>query len=66
MKSAFITTDPVITMYYAPDGEGNYTAAPVGPLFLWGTIFIRSTTSIQFFDHFQIYFILPFKFKQKF
>lgn len=23
-------------MLYAPDGEDGYTAAPVGPLFLWG------------------------------
>lgn len=28
--------DPVITMYYAPDGEDGYTKAPEGPIFLWG------------------------------
>lgn len=31
-----VCLDPVIPMYYAPDGEDGYTQAPVGPLFLWG------------------------------
>lgn len=33
--------DPVITMFYAPDGEDEYSKSPVGPLFLWGqSVFI--------------------------
>ncbi|KAI8125814.1 putative phosphorylase b kinase regulatory subunit beta [Lucilia cuprina] len=28
--------DPVVTMYYAPDGEGSYLKAPTQTLFLWG------------------------------
>ncbi|XP_059220834.1 probable phosphorylase b kinase regulatory subunit beta isoform X3 [Stomoxys calcitrans] len=28
--------DPVVTMYYAPDGEGSYLKAPSQSLFLWG------------------------------
>ncbi|XP_037960630.1 probable phosphorylase b kinase regulatory subunit beta isoform X2 [Teleopsis dalmanni] len=28
--------DPVVTMYYAPDGEGSYVRAPSQSLFLWG------------------------------
>ncbi|XP_058979879.1 probable phosphorylase b kinase regulatory subunit beta isoform X3 [Musca domestica] len=28
--------DPVVTMYYAPDGEGSYVKAPSQSLFLWG------------------------------
>lgn len=28
--------DPVVTMYYAPDGEGSYIRAPSQSLFLWG------------------------------
>ncbi|KAL9924471.1 probable phosphorylase b kinase regulatory subunit beta isoform X1 [Glossina fuscipes] len=29
-------SDPVVTMYYAPDGEGSYIKAPSQSLFLWG------------------------------
>lgn len=33
--------DPAITMYYAPDGEDDYTKPEDGPLFLWGqSVFI--------------------------
>lgn len=33
--------DPVITMYYEPDEDGNYTKPPPGPIFLWGqSVFI--------------------------
>lgn len=28
--------DPVITMYYEPDEDGNYSKPPPGPIFLWG------------------------------
>lgn len=29
-------SDPVIPMYYAPDGEDGYTRSPPGSVFLWG------------------------------
>lgn len=33
--------DPVVSMYYAPDGDGIYTRAPSQSLFLWGqSVFI--------------------------
>lgn len=32
----FLNSDPVITMYYAPDEDENYEKPPVGPIFLWG------------------------------
>lgn len=28
--------DPVVTMYFAPDGQGSYLKAPSQSLFLWG------------------------------
>lgn len=28
--------DPVVYMYFAPDGDGNYVRAPSRSLFLWG------------------------------
>lgn len=34
-------TDPVITMYFAPDGSGGYQRSPSKSLFLWGqSVFI--------------------------
>lgn len=32
----FYRSDPVIPMYYAPDGEEGYTRSPPGSVFLWG------------------------------
>lgn len=31
-----VNGDPVVTMYYAPDGEGSYVRSPSQTLFLWG------------------------------
>lgn len=31
-----VITDPVVSMYFAPDGEGMYVRAPSQSLFLWG------------------------------
>ncbi len=39
MKITF--TDPVITMYFTPDGSGGYQRSPSKSLFLWGqSVFI--------------------------
>jgi len=34
-----VNGDPVVTMYYAPDGDGSYMRAPSQSLFLWGQSF---------------------------
>lgn len=35
------STDPVITMYFTPDGNGGYQRSPSKSLFLWGqSVFI--------------------------
>ncbi|XP_039952153.1 probable phosphorylase b kinase regulatory subunit beta isoform X2 [Bactrocera neohumeralis] len=31
-----VNGDPVVTMYYAPDGDGSYVRSPSQSLFLWG------------------------------
>lgn len=36
-----VNGDPVVTMYFAPDGDGSYQRAPSQALFLWGqSVFI--------------------------